>query len=183
MRDLFDTLFDTALWLLLWGIAIYTVLTVGTYVAYAEEALTHDEQVVALTLLGEARGEGSAGIYAVACVIQNRAAKGNKSLVQVCLADKQFSIWNNGKTTKDLKHLWGSPSAPYAIKLARAMCKGHKLVQSYTGNADHYYSSKIRKEPPYWAFIITKINGEKVKKPIKPSKVIGYHVFYKLKEN
>lgn len=183
MKDLFDTIFDTALWLLLCGMIIYAVLCVGAYAAYGEEPLTHDEQIVALTILGEARGEGSSGMYAVACVIQGRADKGGKSLVQVCLADKQFSVWNNGKTIKDLKHLWGSPSAPYAIKLARAMCKGHKLVQSYTGNADHYYSSKIRKEPPYWAFITIKINGKKVKKPIKPSKVIGHHVFYKLKEN
>jgi len=47
---------------------------------------------------------------------------------------------------------------------------------NYTRQADHYYSKKIMKTPPYWAF------DRITKEPIKPVAVVGNHVFYKLKK-
>ena len=86
--------------------------------------------------------------------------------VRRCLCDtKQSRKEWNGKTVNDLKHLFESPSAPYAIRLAKAMCKGHKLVQAFTGSADHYCTLNTHN---YWT------------RKAKPVKIIGNHKFYKL---
>ena len=165
----------------------HAALFVFSYNALADEALTPNERVVTLTLLGEARGEGLTGIYAVGCIIQKRTLNRNLTPAQVCQEPWQFSIWNAGKgkikKESELWDLYKSPSMPYARFLARKICAGSKLSQDYTGNADHYYSHKIRKQPPYWAFKIEKDKNGKVitKEPIKPSKVIGNHTFYKLR--
>tara|TARA_Y100000593_G_scaffold94174_1_gene192025 strand:- start:26582 stop:27139 length:558 start_codon:yes stop_codon:yes gene_type:complete len=169
-----------------WLIVAWLIFGFATMASAADKELSYEEKVVALTILGEARGEKEIGMYAVGCVIQARADKDGKKLSTICLAEKQFSIWNNGKTIQDLKYLWDSPSAPYAIRLARAMCQGHKLAQAHTGNADHYYSKKIMKRPPSWAYKIDKRTGKFLrdkkgnKIPVKPTKVIGNHVFYNL---
>ena len=165
----------------------HAALFAFSYSVLADEALTPDERVVTLTLLGEARGEGVTGIYAVGCVIQKRVSNRNLTPAQVCQESWQFSIWNAGKgkikKESELWHLYKSPSMSYARQLARKICASRKLSQDYTGNADHYYSHKIRKQPPYWAFKIEKDKNGKViaKEPIKPSKVIGNHTFYKLR--
>ena len=56
----------------------------------AEEHTERD--VVAMTILGEARGEGEAGMYGVACVIAQRVINRNKTAKQVCL-QKGKRIW------------------------------------------------------------------------------------------
>ena len=145
-------------------------------------ALGGDEEIVALTILGEARGEGIQGMYAVACVLQERSEKRKLTPAKVCLQEWQFSVWN-GKKEKDLQGLWKSKSAPYAKQLAYALCNGWKLAQDYTGGANHYYSSD-KKTPPYWVYknVEKIINGKKVRVKIrlKPTKIIGKHLFYKL---
>ena len=146
------------------GIIIFIILA-GS--AAGDQALTRSERVVALTLLGEARGEGNNGMYAVGCVIQKRSMERKITPAQVCLQPKQFSIWNGIKKESDLYYLWKSKSTPYARTLARHIVKGDRLAQSVTGNANHYYSKKI-KRIPYWA------RGKKA------TKVIGNHVFFKL---
>ncbi len=125
--------------------------------------LTHSERVVALTILGEARGEGKAGMYAVACVIKQRAVERKKSLAAVCLQRKQFSCWNSGR---DLSHLFKSPAADYAIRLAKGMVSGKDLDRRYVNFANHYCTLNTR---PYWS------------KGIKPVKTIKNHKFYKIK--
>ena len=128
--------------------------------------LNTSEQIVALTILGEARGEGKSGMYAVACIIQKRSI--NRKLVphMVCWQSKQFSCWNE-KGIDDLAHLFDiSKGAWYAIDLARAMNKDMKFDMKYVNNADHYCTLKAN---PYWA---------KGKKPVK---IIGNHKFYKLR--
>jgi spore germination cell wall hydrolase CwlJ-like protein len=52
------------------------------------------EVLGALTVLGEARGEGTQGKLAVAHVIRNRMAKSGKSVADTVLAPWQFSCWN-----------------------------------------------------------------------------------------
>ena len=56
--------------------------------------LTEEQKIVAMTILGEARGEGEEGMYAVACVIAQRSIAWKRTPKQICLADKQFSCWN-----------------------------------------------------------------------------------------
>ena len=57
--------------------ALFLVAMAG----FCDEVLTKDERVIALTLLGEARGEGKIGLSAVACVIQRRAWEKNINIL------------------------------------------------------------------------------------------------------
>ena len=190
MKNFMDTIGECVLTLIISLLIGYALLCAGVYGAFADEALTPSERVVTLTLLGEARGEGLTGVYAVGCVIQKRTVNRNLTPAQACQEPWQFSVWNAGKgkvkKERELWHLY--ERAPkevlaYARQLARDICANRKLSQDYTGNADHYYSHKIMKQPPYWAFKIEKDKNGKViaKEPIKPSRVIGNHTFYKLR--
>ena len=123
---------------------------------------TKAEKIVAITILAEARGEGTKGMYAVAAVIAQRANERKLTPSQVCLQRLQFSCWN-GKKLKDLEHLLKVPQAKYAILIAKNI---KLLSREFVGHANHYHNNKIKK--PYWA---------KGKKPVK---VIGNHIFYKL---
>ena len=123
-----------------------------------------DEEIVALTLLGEARGEGRTGLYAVACVIQERMndkrwpSTGRK----VCLQPKQFSYWNDKKprTCREIP----SKHAEYAKLLARVIVAKKKL-KDITDKANHYHAVGVH---PRWA------------RGIKPVVVLGRHLFYRL---
>ena len=132
------------------------------FAAFAEPTLTKEQQIIALTLLAEARGEGIEGMEAVAMVIKQRMANRKQTASQVCLAPKQFSCWN-GKSSDDLRHLWQSPAAPDAIKVVRRF---GKLDSAAIGHADHYCTVKIK---PYWS---------KGKTPVA---VLGNHKFFKLR--
>jgi N-acetylmuramoyl-L-alanine amidase len=131
--------------------------------ACAEPTLTDEQQIIALTLLAEARGEGVEGMEAVAMVIKQRMANRKQTASQVCLAPKQFSCWN-GKTSDDLHHLWQSPAAPDAIKVVRRFDELDPAVIDY---ADHYCAVNIQ---PFWAIVQV------------PVVVIGNHTFYRLKQ-
>jgi len=120
--------------------------------------------VVALTILAEARGEGEDGMAAVACVISQRVINRGLTPEQVCLQRKQFSCWN-GKSESDLKSLYKSPMAKWALYLEENI---QAMNRDKVGYADHYYSTII--SLPYWA---------KNKKPVAH---IGQHKFYKLRK-
>ena len=164
------------------GVIVFIIFTSA---AAADEVLTKQERIVALTLLGEARGEGNNGMYAVGCVIQKRIKNRYKTAAEVCLEPWQFSVWNAGggkvKKESDLQHLWKSCNATrYARKLAQHICSNSKLEQGFTGNADHYYSTD-KKTPPYWTYKVIKKDDKEIKVPIKPTRKIGKHIFYKLR--
>jgi len=144
---------------ILWGIA--TIFKV----AYGHTNITHtrETKIIAITILAEARGEGEAGMYAVAAVIAQRAFERKRTPSAVCLKKWQFSCWN-GKRLKDLEHLLKVPQADYALSLAKSI---KLLSRDFVGFANHYHATWMKKKP-YWA------KGE------KPVKVIGQHAFYKL---
>ena len=127
------------------------------------ERLTPEQRVIALTILAEARGEGEAGMYAVACVIQQRMKQRKACGITICTANKQFSCWNNGRPSAKL--LDKSKQHSYALRLAKHMSAGKELDRKYVKFADHYCTLKCN---PYWA---------KGKKPVK---IIGNHKFFKL---
>ena len=142
----------------------------------AEQPLTQEEQVIAITLMGEARGEGEVGLYAVGCVIQKRAQERKLTLSQVCLQNRvnkngvrvwQFSCWNDKPYIETMKRLLKADTkqAKYSKRLARAMCAGGMLTQTFTGDANHYHANYVT---PYWS------------KKFKPTKRIGNHIFYRL---
>ena len=97
-------------------------------------AIAKDNDIVAMTILGEARGEGKQGMYAVACVINQRAINRKMTPAQVCLQRKQFSCWNSKNKTK-LKSLLNSPQGQYAKILADNI---RNLKCDYVKYADHY---------------------------------------------
>ena len=134
--------------------------------------MTRDERVTALTILGEARGEGEIGMLAVACVIQRRSREREKTPAEICLQPWQFSIWNAGKgkvkRERDLWHLWDSKHMMYARGLARRLNNEKIVLTDITKGANHYYSKKYLKTPPNHL------------KDGKLTITIKNHVFYKL---
>lgn len=124
--------------------------------------LTNEQQILALTLLAEARGEGVQGMEAVAMVVKQRMTNRSQTAKQVCLAPKQFSAWN-GRSRADLEYLWRSPAAPDAIGVVRRF---DELDPAEIDYADHYCTVRIT---PYWAL------------DQQPVAVIGNHKFFRLK--
>ena len=124
--------------------------------------LTNEQQILALTLLAEARGEGVQGMEAVAMVVKQRMSNRSQTATQVCLAPKQFSAWN-GRSKAELEYLWRSPAAPDAIGVVRRFDELDPAVIDY---ADHYCTVRIT---PYWAL------------DQQPVTTIGNHKFYRLR--
>jgi N-acetylmuramoyl-L-alanine amidase len=121
------------------------------------------EETVAITILAEARGEGESGMYAVACVISQRAIERKISADKVCTQKWQFSCWNPNDPQKGkLGSLLNLPQAKYAKMLAKNIMN---LDRSYVGYANHYHTHRVK---PYWS---------KGKTPVK---VLGNHRFFKL---
>lgn len=148
------------------GLIIFFIISIT---ASGDEVLTRDERIVALTILGEARGEGKKGMYAVACVIQKRASERNLTPAKVCHQPYQFSIWNAGKgkikKESELYYLWKSPSMMYARELARFIYRDDVVLKDVTLNANHFCNINVK---PKWG------------KGRKPTVVIGNHKFYYL---
>ena len=121
------------------------------------------EEIVAITILAEARGEGKRGMYAVACVISTRTKERGKTGAQVCVQPWQFSCWNkNDPQRSHLRKLLQHKLAPYAIELARNI---DKLQLQFVKYANHYHTKRVK---PYWS---------KGKRPVV---TIGNHLFFKL---
>lgn len=134
-----------------------------------------EADVLARTLWGEARGEGSAGMEAVACVILNRAKiaeeKGSywwgNNIIQICQKPYQFSCWN--RSDPNFKKLQAVDETNLyfatALRIARRAVAGKLKDPTY--GATHYHAAGIE---AYWA------RGE------KPSAIIGNHIFYSIIE-
>ena len=142
---------------------IILLLALCASVVYSQE-LTYNQKIVAMTIVGEARGEGKLGMYAVGAVIAQRVIAWKKTPVQVCLKKSQFSCWNpNDPNRAKLPKLLNTPEGEYAKQLAVHL---YSLDRAHFGYADHYCHVK---QNPYW------IKGEKTITAIKN------HKFYKLR--
>ena len=98
------------------GFVVYLLVTI--------QSNGREQRIVAQTILAEARGDGRAGMYAVAACIKVRSQKRNLSFKQVCLQPYQFSCWNkNDPNRKKMDFLLTLPQAEYAWQLARNMDK------------------------------------------------------------
>lgn len=129
--------------------------------------------VLARTLWGEARGEGSIGMQAVACVVLNRVAVSRRfggywwgnDIVQVCHKPFQFSCWN--KEDPNYRKLLALTEEDIhfatAMRIARRAILG--FVSDPTYGATHYHARGIM---PKWA-----VNQ-------RPTTVLGRHIFYNL---
>lgn len=145
-----------------------TMLTITALVGMVSLAKGDDKIIVAKTILAEARGEGRAGMYAVAACIKVRAKNRGLSYAQVCLQPYQFSCWNaNDPNRSKMDSFLKLPQAGYAMLLAENM---HKLNTKFIGNADHYMTIKLWKTGRVkWA------RGQ------KPVAYAGTHVFFRLR--
>lgn len=129
--------------------------------------------VLARTLWGEARGEGSAGMQAVASVILNRVQVADdhgkywwgNNIIQVCQKPYQFSCWN--RSDPNFKKLSsvdeGDLYFATALRIARRAVAG--CIEDITQGATHYHAAGVS---PYWA------------KNESPCAVVENHIFYRL---
>lgn len=131
--------------------------------------------ILARTLWGEARGEGTAGMQAVANVVLNRVRIAQErgkfwwgnTIIEVCQKPYQFSCWNRSDPSfrklqaVDEKNLYFAT----ALRLARRAMAG--ALEDLTDGATHYHADYVE---PYW------VRGQ------TPVKTIGRHIFYKLIE-
>ncbi len=135
-----------------------------------------DQQILARTIYGEARGEytrsdgGLASLIAVGNVVMNRTRhqkRFGQNMRDVCLKPYQFSCWNKGDPNLDkLMTIKGSdPLFNMCLEVAQHVMEG--TWPDLTKGSDHYHATYVA---PYWA------------KGQKPSLKLGRHVFYKLVE-
>ena len=106
-------------------------------VSYNDDDVEH----LALTMLGEAAGEGPTGMAAVAHTVMNRAIDGGyggKSIKEVILADKQFSTWNTGPGGNNPQQHKGTRAYEHARQIAMNVLSGHHVDP--TNGATHYYA-------------------------------------------
>ena len=143
------------------------LILLSLLLAQAIQSKGSEQRIVAQTILAEARGDGRAGMYAVACCIKVRAQKRKLSFSQVCLQPKQFSCWNVGDPNrKKMDMLLTLPQAEYAMHLARNM---DKVKTKAINNADHYMTVKLWKTG--------KVKWARGKKPVA---FWGSHAFFRL---
>jgi len=115
---------------------------------------------LARTIYGEARGDGEAGMTAVACVVLNRVERpgwwGN-TIVSVCLARLQFSCWNpdpdpDSDYAHTVKATTADPDFALATRIAQAAVdRGVNTSFDPTLGADSYYDKSMDDDPPSWA--------------------------------
>ncbi len=129
---------------------------------------------LARTIWGEARGEGAAGMTAVACVILNRLARAQaqksgtywwgSSIVQICRKPWQFSCWNSDDPNAEKMASVGRDDLYFAtaLRIARRALAGR--LTDVTCGATHYHAAYVS---PSWA------------KGLAPCARIGAHVFYR----
>lgn len=145
-----------------------TMLTITVLVGMVSSLKGNDSRIVAQTILAEARGDGRAGMYAVAACIKVRAEKRKLTHAQVCLQPKQFSCWNANDPNRRKMHSFLSlPQAEYALMLANNM---DKVNTKFIGGADHYMTVKL------W-----KTGRVKWARGHKPVAFAGCHAFFKIK--
>ena len=125
--------------------------------------MTAEILVVALTILGEARGEGFEGMAGVASVIQTRAIERKQSPSQVCLAPLQFSFWNTKPSKAEQDKLMSNPQANNALHLAKLVCE--RRLPDMVNGANHYHAISVN---PKWA------------KDRQLVALIKHHKFYRL---
>lgn len=128
--------------------------------------------VLVLTLMWEAGAAGPDGIRGAASVIWKRAHGDPTKLAAVCLAEQQFSCWNNrNHDAYSVGLAWGAASR-VADKRVLAVCTWvakDMLAGTFkpTIDATHYFNPRLLKRPPSWA------------KKLWFVKRIGKHRFYR----
>lgn len=165
--------------LILGAFFVPTVITMGQVPAIEyNKAARIQEKCLAVTIYGEARGESEAGQIAVAYTLINRAKK--KSICQVALAPKQYSVFNDNPKLKAAatnlhilpyyKNSIDQKSWERAVKIARLVM--NRSVKDPTNGATHYLAPVLMKAKKY--------RYPKWSKQYTVVSVIDGHKFYKV---
>jgi len=138
-----------------------------------KQNVLNEDEILAKTLYGEARGESVAGIEAVANVILNRVKyamqKGShwwgNSIIEVCKKPFQFSCWNKQDVNAPLleQDLSQDPVYQICYRIAKRAIAG--CLKDNTRGATHYHTLYCN---PKWARCAV------------PCAQIGRHLFYAL---
>ncbi len=138
-----------------------------------EPKLSYDEYIIATTLVGEAGGEGEAGMKAVANVLKNRAKATGENVANVALKPEQFSMWNShtigGEKVQNVHKEFVKDAYPNNDKVwkkAIEITRNIKSLEDNTGGATSYYNPDVAS--PDWG------EGSET---WKNSKKIGRHIF------
>lgn len=113
---------------------------------------TFDQEIMARTAIGEARGEGDIAMQAVMWVGMNRfTAKrwfSAASIAGTLLMKEQFSCWLQGDPNYALITSLGEAAGfmPLALQWASAVLTG--MISDPTFGSTHYYDDSIA--PPSW---------------------------------
>ena len=140
-------------------------------------ATDKDQDILARTLWGEARGEGVAGQIAVAWSIRNRVEMDlhndgkpdwwGEGYAGVCKKPYQFSCWN--RNDPNFAYLSGAKPIPFR-ELAQARIAADQVIDGKvpdpTGGATHYYATTMPKAPTW-------VKGATL------TLKLGHHVFFK----
>ena len=150
--------------------------------AHAQEP----DVLLALTVLGEARGEEALGRSAVAHVVKNRMAKSGRSVADTVLAKWQFSCWNHADPNRLFLEdtiAKGAKNVPMATWLACWVAAVEALFGDSpdpTGGATHYCTKNLWAVPsagrPKWHDAEEIGSGRTVE-----TARIGNHVFARAK--
>lgn len=125
----------------------------------------YQRDILARTILGEARGEGPQGMAAVAQVILNRANSGKfpNDPAKVALQDKQFSVWNSGEGGGKTQYNKGSDEYQNALRIIDSVASGQ--VPDITNGALYYHTPDVS---PKWSTGVNQYGTNQ----------IGNHIFY-----
>lgn len=124
-----------------------TIFGGGDGISSMTAPTTNDVDVLARTLYGEARGDGIAGMTAVANVVMNRVAAGHfpggTSIAGVCQAPWQFSCWNaNDPNLPVIQNVTDAdPVFAQALQIAQAAVGGS--LGDTTGGATYYVANSL----------------------------------------
>lgn len=130
------------------------------------------DNIIAATLVDEAKGESEEGMHAVLNVILNRCNNKVDAAAKICLAPKQFSGWNsvdktNAKEVRTfIESKKKSPQFNVALNLIRKARKSDFV--DITNGATHFLNTDTVSNLPNW------YDKDKV------TKKIGNHTFLKL---
>ncbi|PCI54072.1 MAG: hypothetical protein COB36_11085 [Alphaproteobacteria bacterium] len=140
-----------------------------------DEQFLKDQDILARTVWGEARGQGYAGMQAVASVVLNRLKRGGfgNTVAQVCQKPYQFSVWNANDANRNLILAVNEDNAEFQRAILIASRAMHGNLPDNTGGADHYLNITVTKRLrggtlPSWVDLSRK------------TAKIGAHTFLKL---
>jgi spore germination cell wall hydrolase CwlJ-like protein len=135
-----------------------------------------EAKVLALTLLGEARGEEIEGRAAVGCVIRQRVLDDRwpDDYKGVCLQRSQFSCWNLGDPNRTLllniaRGVEFGNLLDEATWIAQGIISGVVHDRAGFGRANHYVTRTLwERKPPEW------LRG------LSPTCLVRNHAFFRL---